>query len=239
MWYKKQLPDNLTKRELDRLKAYIGQANSDMNLVGQYENAIDILINHIVKKGDRIDLIASPLLYLIRHSIELALKENIRYLNKYSHLGLGKIQTHSIDNLFSEFERHYNKIANDLSFKVELESEYDKYTNDLKKLIHSLGTDWSSFRYTKSNSGTKVFDHTKILNIYEMKNQFDTSMVFLTHTVDAISEFTDYVDYLGYDPSVESISKGFVKYRFPISQKEWLIKNLNKSFKTSKIMIYI
>jgi len=90
MWYKKQLPDNLTKRELDRLKAYIGQANSDMNLVGQYENAIDILINHIVKKGDRIDLIASPLLYLIRHSIELALKENIRYLNKYSHLGLGK-----------------------------------------------------------------------------------------------------------------------------------------------------
>jgi len=167
MWYKKSLPDNLGKRQLERLKAYVGQSNSDMNLVGQYENAIDILINHIIEQGDRVDLIAHPLLYLMRHTIELALKENIRYFNKYSNLGLGKIKTHSIDDLFKEFERHYNEIANNLNFKAEPETEYDQYAVDLKKLIQSLGTDGSSFRYIKSTSGTKVFNHIEILNIYD------------------------------------------------------------------------
>ena len=110
MWYKKDLPENLSKREKEKLKAYVGHSYSDMNLVGQYENAVDILINHTIEKGERVDLIAHPLLYLMRHSIELALKENIRYLDKYSSLGLRGIKTHSISDLFVEFGRHYEKI---------------------------------------------------------------------------------------------------------------------------------
>ena len=108
MWFKKELPDDLGKREMERLKAYVGYSHSDMNLVGQYENAVDILFNHIIENKQRIDVIAHPLLYLMRHSIELALKENIRYLNKYSNLGLSKIKTHSIDDLFIEFEEEFD-----------------------------------------------------------------------------------------------------------------------------------
>jgi hypothetical protein len=234
MYYKKQLPDNLGKRQLERLKAYVGQSDSDMNLVGQYENAINILINHIIEQGDRVDLIAHPLLYLMRHTIELGLKENIRYFNKYSKLGLGKIKTHSIDDLFTEFERHYDKLANDLDFKADLETEYDKYAVDLKKIIQSLGTDWSSFRYIKSTSGTKVFNHTEILNIYDLKKQFDSSLVFLTHTVDLMAPYTDYADYLKYDQSIKSKSLGNIRFRFPSHQKESLIEKLNEKHKILK-----
>lgn len=230
MWFKKELPDNLGKREKERLKAYIGHSHSDMNLVGQYENAVDILFNQIIEKGDRVDLIAHPLLYLMRHSIELSLKENLRYLNKYSKLGLGKIKTHSIDDLFIEFERHYNKIAADLKFKDELDEEYEKYAIDLRELIQDLGTDWSSFRYVYSTSGTKVFNHTEILNLYEIKKRYDTSRVFLTHTADVISPFTDYADYLKFDNSVKKNSLGFVRFCFDSYQKDWLIEKMNEMY---------
>ncbi|VTP92158.1 hypothetical protein [Sphingobacterium daejeonense] len=86
MWYKEELPSEINNEDLDKLTAYVGHSNSDMNLVGQYENAVDILINQIIKEKHRVDTIAHPLLYLMRHSIELSLKENIKYLKKYSKL---------------------------------------------------------------------------------------------------------------------------------------------------------
>ena len=231
MWYQKKLPDNLKNFELEKLNAYVGNSYSDMNLVGQYENAIDILINFIIEKGDRIDLIAHPILYLMRHSIELSLKENIRYLDNYSKLGLGKIKTHSINELFNEFEKHYNKIADDLNFKDELADEYIKYTNDLRKLILKLGTDDSSFRYINSTDGTKVFNHDITINIYELKKVFDNSRILLTHTADAISPYTDYIDYIKQDKSIKTKSFGFVLLSFPKYQKEWLIEQLNNEYK--------
>ena len=107
MWLKKELPEDLGRVEMDRLQAYVGYSHSEMNLVGQYENVVDILVNKIIEDGSRVDLIAHPLLYLMRHSIELALKENIKYLNKYSELGLGRyIKGHAIDELLKEFETH-------------------------------------------------------------------------------------------------------------------------------------
>lgn len=48
MWYKKKLPENLKRIELEKLNANVGNSYSDLNLAGQYENAIDILINFII-----------------------------------------------------------------------------------------------------------------------------------------------------------------------------------------------
>jgi hypothetical protein len=230
MWFKKALPDNLSKLEKDRLLAYVGYSHSDMNLVGEYENAVDILVNKIIEDKIRADLIAHPLLYLMRHTVELALKENIKYLNKYSGLGLEKIVTHSIDKLFDEFERHYNKLATDLNFKEELDVEYNKYSNDLKELIKKLGTDWSSFRYVYSISGHKVFNDSEILNIYDLKKKFDNTSIFLTVTADAISPFTDFVDYIKVDNSIVTKSFGRVLHCFAEFQKEWLIENMNEKY---------
>ena len=117
MWFKKELPENISKRQSDRLTAFIGFSYSDMNLVGQYENAVDILINQIIEEKNRVDTIAHPLLYLMRHSIELGLKVNIKYLEKYSKLTITKFKTHTLSDLFSEFEKHYNKIALENNFE--------------------------------------------------------------------------------------------------------------------------
>ena len=230
MWFKKELPKDLSRVERDKLQAYVGYSHSDMNLSGQYSNAVDILVNQIIEKKQQVNLIAHPLLYLMRHSIELAFKENIRYLDKYSGLGLDGIKTHSIDELFEKFEKHYNKIANDLNFKEELKDEYEEYAKDLRVLIQKLGTDWSSFRYIYSTRGDRVFDPSEIIDIYELKGKYDKSRIFLTHTADVISPFTDFVDYTKVDSSIESKSFGRVLFCFSEDEKDWLIETMNEKY---------
>ena len=166
----------------------------------------------------------------MRHSIELALKENIKYLSRYSELEIKNIKTHKLSVLFNEFERHYDKIASELRFEDELKPEYEKYTKEIKKIIEILGIESSSFRYVNSSSNTKVFDHTKIINIYDLKKKFDSSIVFFTHTADVISPYTNFVDYIKFDNSIISNAFGIVLHCFNEFQKDWLIGEMNKRY---------
>jgi hypothetical protein len=234
MWFKKELPKTLGKIEKNRLQAYIGHSNTDMNLVGQYDNAIDILVNKIIEDKLNIDFIAHPLLYLIRHSTELALKENIRYLNKYSLLGLGGLKTHSIHTLYEEFERHYNEIAINLNFKEIFKDEYEKYANDLRILIKKLGEDWSSFRYVNSTKGNKIFSYSETVDIYDLKRRYDNSRVLLLYTADLISPYTDFIDYIKFDTSVIDEGFGRVLFCVPSFQKESLIEKMNNEYQEVK-----
>ena len=231
MWYKKELPSEINNRDLDKLTANIGHSYSDMNLVGQYENTVDILINQIIEEKHRVDTISHPLLYLMRHSIELGLKENIKYLKKYSKLPILKSKTHTLSDLFLEFEKHYKKIAIENNFEIELKEEYNKYTSDLKDVITALGEDASSFRYVYATDGKKIFENSKTINVYELKKKYDNSLVFITYTADVISPYTDYIDYLKFDKSIKDNSIGIVRYCFDKSQKDWLIEKLNEKYK--------
>ncbi|MEM1003397.1 MAG: hypothetical protein AAGH46_12190, partial [Bacteroidota bacterium] len=124
----------------------------------------------------------------------------------------------------------YNETANNLNFKDKLEYEYGKYAKDLKELVQKLGIDWSSFRYVYSTKGNKVFSHTEILNVYDLKKRFDRSIVFLTNTADVISPYTDYVDYIKIDNSIISDSFGEVLLCFAEFQKDWLIERMNEQY---------
>lgn len=202
-----------------------------MNLVGQYENAVDILINQIIDGKHRVDTVAHPLLYLMWHSLELGLKENIKYLKKYSKLPFPRSKTHTLSDLFSEFEKHYSKIAIENNFETELKEEYNKCSSDLKDVINALGEEASSFRYIYANDKKKVFANSETINVYELKKKYDNSLIFITHTADAISPYTDYTDYLKFDKNIKNESLGFVRYCFDKYQKDWLIEKLNEKHK--------
>lgn len=78
MYFKKEIPaENINKYLASRLEANIGFAQSDMSYLGEYENAIDIIFNFIVENKHNVDTVATPLLYLMRHSIELGLKMKV------------------------------------------------------------------------------------------------------------------------------------------------------------------
>jgi hypothetical protein len=150
-------------------------------------------------------------------------------------LGEGKIKTHSIDKLVYEFEMHYNKIATDLGFVEELKDKYEEYVQELQELVQKLGDDWSSFRYVYSNNGAKVFSHSETpINVCELKKRFDTSLVFLINTADAISPYTNYVDYIKVDNSIQSNSFKKVLHCFAEYSKDSVVRNMNEMYKEVK-----
>ncbi|VTP92162.1 hypothetical protein [Sphingobacterium daejeonense] len=81
-------------------------------------------------------------------------------------------------------KKHYNKIAIENNFEKELNEEYKKYSSDLKDIIKALGEEASSFRYIYAIDGKKVFQNSETINVYELKKKYDSSIVFLIHTVE-------------------------------------------------------
>ncbi|VTP92166.1 Uncharacterised protein [Sphingobacterium daejeonense] len=49
--------------------------------------------------------------------------------------------------------------------------------------------------------------------------------------MNVISPYTDFIDYLNFDKTIEYDSFGFVRYCFDKSQKDWLIEKLNEQHK--------
>ena len=229
MWFKKEIPRSLAKHNL---KANIGFAYTDFNLVGQYNNAIDILFNKILDESLAVDLIAHPILYLMRHSIELALKENIKYLTKYSGVNPSYLRSHSVEDLCKEFEKHFLKISSTLNFDNKIINEFENYYSDLKILVEDLGSDFSSFRYVHSRQGEKVFGNNEIVRVDELKKKYDSSMELLIYTSDVISPYTDYIDYVDQDSSIIPHSFGKVFLSFDVSQKDFFIGKMNEDYIT-------
>ncbi len=234
MFYKENLPENISIREIDKLTAYVGYSNSDMNLFGQYENAVDILINKIIEEKHRIDSISHPLLYLMRHTIELGLKENIKYLRKYSKLNITRNKTHSLKDLALEFERNYYKIETDNNFDNFTKEEFKKYISDLNDTIQILNEDASAFRYTLSADSNKIFEHSDTINVFELKKLFDNSVTFLTHLADVISPYTNYLDFAKADKKLVENDLKYCRFCFDKSQKDWLIEKLDGKYKIVK-----
>ena len=49
----------------------------------------------------------------------------------------------------------------------------------------------------------KVFTNSETINVYELKKKYDNSLILISHTADAISPYTDYIDYLKFDKSIK------------------------------------
>ena len=104
IWIKKKGEN--TKVLKDRLTANLKMAMSHMSFLGQYERAVNIIIDQIISSGNRIDRVAYPLLYVIRHSLELGYKANLECLTKYSKKPLSKriLKHHNLATLHQEFK---------------------------------------------------------------------------------------------------------------------------------------
>jgi hypothetical protein len=60
--------DITNKHEKYQFTAYVGQVFSEMGLLGEYETAINI-IKDLKATKTRIDVVAHPVLYMMRHSL--------------------------------------------------------------------------------------------------------------------------------------------------------------------------
>lgn len=228
-------PQNIdinNKHERYQFTAYVGHTLSDMGLLGEYENAINIIIKDLKATKTRLDTVAHPVLYMMRHSLELGYKRNFEYLSAYSGRQTSKnlLGSHDLQKLHAEFKEHFDLISNDLNFDKEVVTEFEKYYTQTTALISQLGSgEASSFRYTKNIKGQQIFQSSDTIDVGELKGIYDNAITMLVHTSDLILPYTDHKDLLDKVPNFQG-SVGTVKMTFPSFQLNFIADKLDEQY---------
>ncbi len=176
------------------------------NYYFQYKCIIDHIVKGVEGKELQIGVVYLPLMFSIRHCLELGLKDNILELEKVNPtLVWGKIMnTHSLVELHNKFSKHLEEILKNHKISPEIREGIESYQKDLKQIIdalHVLDKGSYNFRYPVNKEGEANFkrlplkkilkkhrgliysDHINISNIINCFYKIDK---FLDHTIDVL-----------------------------------------------------
>lgn len=184
--FKRSEPINPKRRWMFNSK--IGQNRSWWNYYGQYKNVIDDIVNGIEDKT-QIDTVSLPLLFLIRHSLEVGLKANILKLEKVndtvSKIKLNGTKYHSIKMLYNKFVEHLNTVKKNFKLTPSVVKEIDDYLSKfepLKDKFHKLDEGSFNFRYPVDTEGNYNFNWDEEENLADIIDMFYSIQPFLAFT---------------------------------------------------------
>ncbi len=183
---------NYQRVEQSRRYSHIGMS-SDSNYVYamQYEKSFNILYN----SNEAIDTIALPMLYSLRHYLELILKANIEYFHEFSTLDdMVNSQEHKLFPLAHAFEKHWKKVIDKFNINID-DLEYFKNLHKLLEIINLLDKNSMGFRYayskkTEHNDAKKHFEWMKQIDVFKIKNLLDKVAPLLNHSIDVFDDKT-------------------------------------------------
>jgi len=166
------------------LTFHLGECRNLHHVRTQYDMATEFLIEGILIDNYKAELLYLPLLFLMRHSLELALKANIFEIQKLSSLIKSKNYSHehSLMTLYNCYADYLSKIdltALSDDTKLQLLLFQEKYI-ELNDIIHRLDTNSRSFRFpVDKDSKAYVLDIgkiklTDILKLYYFTDPFIT-----------------------------------------------------------------
>ena len=196
------IPDN--NRTRAQFNAYIGTYLSFGGYLESYSNAFEVLIKEVHKTGFHVDHLAYPILFIARHCLELGFKSNIRYFSKYSQKDNStKKAGHHLEGLFNDFKLHVKETIRVLktNYGIEIDKEdikdFEMYCKDVEKLtniFHSLDKSSDSFRYPVDRNNNNSFDYKETINLLDIKELFDRSIILLKFTTFLFEKYTILVD---------------------------------------------
>ncbi len=177
-----------------KFDSYIGFNKSWWSYYTQYKNVIDEIVNKI-EQDTPIDTVSLPLLFLIRHSLEIALKANILKLEQVN-CDVGKIKLsgtkyHSIEILFEKFKEHLNKVKKNFNLNQEVIKQIDDYLTKFSPMVdkfHELDQGSYNFRYPVDTKGEQNFTWDTRENISEIIDIYYSIQPFLVFTENVLDE---------------------------------------------------
>lgn len=180
--------NEIESKNKHKFNSYLGYNRDWWHYYAQYKNAIDELVNGI-EKNIPIDTISLPLLFMIRHSIEIGLKANILKLQKISpeikEIILGGTESHSIEILYNKFEEHLIFVIKNSEIRKNIIEEINGYLKMFKPLkikLNKLDKGSFNFRYPINTNGSYSFEWDKEENISEIINLYYKIQPFLLFT---------------------------------------------------------
>lgn len=187
--------DYESKRIKWDLTFHMGECHGLGHIRTQYDEVIEFLVEGVLYENYDINKVYLPLLFLIRHSLEIALKFNIYEARKITTIvSNDKIDnTHSLVKLYDYFggtKGYLSKIdisKMSLELKVEFENfkcQYEKLNNE----IHLLDTNSFLFRFPVDKN--RII-HSLSMNkdqLYEILKLYYLTDPFITFTNEVLEE---------------------------------------------------
>ena len=158
-----------------------------------YEHAVERLYCEVSEHNETADMVAVPLLFLMRHTIELGYKFslfNLCQLNGTSFEPEAKnAEGHSFQKLHQRLRMEYSKALADghvADKDHEVIEEYFAKTEKGMKLFDALDNKSTKFRYP-TDKRSPVFHEDTEINLLEMKNACDEALELLGTVIDVIA----------------------------------------------------
>ena len=188
MWIERDIPDNLENRDKELFISYVGFANDYISYFGQYEKAINILIKYVYETKTNSTEICHPLLYLVRHSMELGIKANIYFLNEFKKDSKqNSSNSHNLKNLFNLLEKNFYEISDKCKLHPLRIKKFKDDSEIIKDLINILGEEPSVFRYPADRIGNLLFERTDVrIDILELFEKYKVASDLLSGLANTI-----------------------------------------------------
>lgn len=181
--------------DLEKKWNYVQNLNSKTDwhrYYGEYSAAIDNLLER--SDQGQVTTLGLPLLFLIRHSLEIAFKMNILELKKVSgtKIRVNLFKEHVLHKLHDEFEKQVLAIFKSKKIDEEIRQQFNTRNQDLKKFRKTFDQldNWSfAFRYpVRSDGQTKSFRKGVEINISDIIPVYKETKTILKYTTDVIAE---------------------------------------------------
>jgi len=152
-----------------------------------YRDAVDKLYREVSEGNETADSIAMPLLFMMRHTMELGYKFTITEICQLNGTSYNpQNDGHSFENLHRRLKKEFDTLGQNGGVSDNKKAgfyEYYKLTETAMTWFDNEDRRGVNFRYPESS-----FKHDKKVNLLEVKNKFDEAMTLLTVTVDVITE---------------------------------------------------
>lgn len=174
---------NIDKVEQSKRFSHVGMhSNTNDTYAMQYKEAFDTLY----ESSKSVDTIALPMMFLMRHYLELILKSNIMYFSEFSESKsmLKNIKSeHKLKSLANAFQEHWNLVVKKYKLKID-DKKYIESFKTFIELMDQLDKYSMSFRYSHDKDDEKHFEWGETLDIYSIKKSLDNVLPFIQHSSD-------------------------------------------------------
>lgn len=173
--------------------AYLGNYPKFSTYVAFYRDSVEILFRQVSEGRETADSVALPLLYLMRHTMELGYKYSLVHLCALNSTKFEpeKVEKHSLVKLHERLHLEYYTALKNGSFPESDRESFEKhYANTDSAMKRFVELDSSSTRTRFPNiDESPHFPLGMKIDILELKNQFDDAMILLSTMADVIDQY--------------------------------------------------
>ena len=173
--------------------AFIGNYPYFSTYVAFYQDAVESLFKRVSEGSDTPDKVAFPLLFLMRHTLELGYKYSLFHLCDLNSATFDpqNEEKHSLVKLHRRLSAEYEAAIENGSLPESNKESFDEHyakTDLSMKRFESLDASSTKTRFPNVDESS-AFGLGATVNLLELKNEFDDAMVLLRTMADVIGQY--------------------------------------------------